>query len=525
MASSRRWWARVAACLAMACVCLLGGAGAVLAHPLGNFTVNHYSRVELTGDTVRVRYVLDMAEIPSVQETRAADVTSDAYKQSKAAEILQQLDLTIDNQKFQLEPSEINVSQPQGQGDIHLVRLEAWLKAVEPLAANTPHQATFRDRSDPARIGWREVVVHAGPGATVSDSSVPAQDVSDELRSYPDNLLQSPLDRREARWTFTVDGSASSERVLATSSVTSRPSDPFAALVTAADLNPTVILLALAGAAILGGMHAASPGHGKSMMAAYIVGTHGTVLHAMALALSVTLSHTTGVLVLGLLTVVASNVIFPEQLYPWLTLVSGAVVLVVGARFLALALLHRGVSDHHHHHHQHNHDHGHADHDHLHHVEEAHARQVPRESLRGGEFSQSTGGAPPRGAGPTSAGPAKPALAPTWRSLFALGLAGGIVPSGSALVVLLSSVALGRLGFGLVLIVAFGLGMAIVLVTTGVLLVHAGRLMLRLFPDDDRSPLRQRISAAVPLVSATVMTLLGVVATFEGLSQIGAFRP
>ena len=116
------------------------------------------------------------------------------------------------------------------------------------------------------------------------------------------------------------------------------------------------------------------------------------------------------------------------------------------------------------------------------------------------------------------------ALAPTWRNLFALGLAGGIVPSGSALVVLLSSVALGRLGFGLVLIVAFGLGMAIVLVTTGVLLVHAGRLMLRLFPDDAASPKRQRLVAVVPLVSAAIMTLLGVVATLEGLSQLGMVR-
>jgi len=112
-------------------------------------------------------------------------------------------------------------------------------------------------------------------------------------------------------------------------------------------------------------------------------------------------------------------------------------------------------------------------------------------------------------------------LAPTWRSLFALGLAGGIVPSGSALVVLLSSVALGRLGFGLVLIVAFGLGMAVVLVTTGVLLVHAGRLMLRLFPDRGDSIVGHRLTSLVPIISAAIMTLLGGVATVEGLIQIG----
>jgi ABC-type nickel/cobalt efflux system permease component RcnA len=498
MAMAMRWRASATVCLVLASVALLAVVPVAVAHPLGNFTINRYSRVELSGDAIRVRYVLDLAEIPSVQETRAADTDGDGsvspaewetYKQRKTAEILRQLDLTVDSQNVQLEPMDVVVTQPLGQGDIHLVRLEAWFKAAQTVAPNVQHQATFRDRSEPARIGWREMVVHASPGATLADSSAPNQDVSDELRAYPDDLLQSPLDRREAHWSFTLDGSPASATASVTSGAVNRPTDPFAALVTAADLNPTVIVLALLGAALLGGMHAASPGHGKSVMAAYIVGTHGTVLHASALALSVTLAHTTGVLVLGIVTVLASNVIIPERLYPWLTLVSGAVVLVVGGRFLLLALRGRGVEDHHHH--DHDHEHGH---DHVHPHPHAHSD----------------------GSG---------ALAPTWRNLFALGLAGGVVPSGSALVVLLSSVALGRLGFGLVLIVAFGFGMAIVLVTTGVLLVHAGRLVLRLFPDHDESPLRRRLAAAVPLVSASVMTLLGGVATFEGLSQIGALGP
>ncbi len=485
MAAVRRVCARAGVLLAFLWLLMCPVAARVAAaHPLGNFTVNHYSRIELSGDALAVRYVLDMAEIPSVQETRAADTNGDgvvsstewdAYKERKAAEISHQLELSIDNRRIPLEATDISISQPPGQGDIPLVRLEMWLRPTIPLAPVARHQADFRDRTDPARIGWREVVVHAGPGASVSDADVPAQDVTDELRSYPDDLLQNPLDRREAHWSFTMDGRVTSANALEATKPVSRPSDPLAALVTATDLSPTVILLALLGAAVLGGIHAASPGHGKSIMAAYIVGTRGTVLHASALAVSVTLAHTTGVLVLGVLTVLASNLIFPDQLYPWLTLVSGAVVLAVGARFLVAAL--RGRM---------NHGHGHG-HDHSHTHDGPHAHAVHLDG----------------------------SLGPTWRGLFALGLAGGIVPSGSALVVLLSSVALGRLGFGLVLIVAFGFGMALVLVATGVLLVHAGRLMVRLFPDTSR----ERISKLVPLVSATVMTLLGLVALVEGLSQ------
>jgi nickel/cobalt exporter len=460
------------------------------AHPLGNFTVNHYSRVTVRSDVIQIRYVLDLAEIPSVQEMRSADVDGkgtvtpgewEAYKQRKVDEIGRQIELSVDGRPLELRPTEVNLSQPLGQGDIPLVRLEMWFEALTSgMAVELPHQAAFRDRGDPARIGWREIVVQAGPGAAVTNSSVPDVDVSDELRSYPDNLLQTPLDRREAEWSFRLGLPTGSVSAARPSTVGTRPTDTFAALVTPTDLNPAVVLLALAGAALLGGIHAASPGHGKSIMAAYIVGTRGTVTHALVLALSVTVAHTAGVLVLGLATVLASNLFFPEQLYPWLTLVSGALVLVVGVGFLVQAATRPA----------HDRDHGHS-HDHGHPHSHAHEN---------------------------------PTLAPTWRNLFALGLAGGIVPSGSALVVLLSSVALGRLGFGLVLIVSFGLGMAVVLVATGVLLVHAGRLMLRLFPDGHGSPTRQRLVAAVPLVSGTIMTLLGVAATYEGLSQLGMLR-
>jgi len=368
--------------------------------------------------------------------------------------------------------------------------VEAWFQATPEITPGVEHQATFRDRSDPARIGWRELVVQSRPGVALASSSVPAQDVSDELRSYPDDLLQNPLDRREATWTFSLDPSSRPVPALPVAAGNARPSDPFADLISAADLDPRVVLVALFGAAVLGGIHAASPGHGKSIMAAYIVGTRGTVAHALVLALSVTLAHTAGVLVLGVATVLASNLIFPEQLYPWLTLISGALVLMVGLRFVVATVRRQST---------------HEPHPHTHFDAHAHSHEHPHDHPH------------PH--------PARD-LAPTWRGLFALGLAGGIVPSGSALVVLLSSVALGRLGFGLVLIVAFGLGMAVVLVATGVLLVHAARFMVRLFPDDDGSGgTRHRLVAAVPLVSAGVMTLLGLVSTFEGLSQLGLLTP
>jgi nickel/cobalt transporter (NicO) family protein len=276
-----------------------------------------------------------------------------------------------------------------------------------------------------------------------------------------------------------------------------RPVDPFTALVTAADLNIGVVLVALGAAAALGGIHAASPGHGKTVMAAYIVGTRGTFVHAFVLGLSVTVSHTFGVLVLGAITLLASNLILPEQLYPWLTLIAAVIILVLGATLLVGAVRGLGQQQPGH---QHPHDH-HHDHDHDHH-HDSHSHEP----------------------GDVHSHAARRTLPITWRNLFVLGLAGGIVPSASALVVLLSALALGRLGFGLLLIVAFGFGMAVVLTTTGILLVYASRFMARIFPDDDaRSPLQRIFSRAVPVASAGIMVLIGVIATLQALGQFGIF--
>lgn len=493
---------------------LLGAFGAVLAllpaialaHPLGNFTVNRYSRIAGDGAALRIFSVLDVAEIPAAQESQAADTDRDgavspaewdAYRARKVEDLRRGLELTIDGAPVQLETEESTLSTPPGQAGLPLLRIEArfWARWS---GGPGEHRAAFRDGNDPSRIGWREIVVRPGPGLAILRSTAPADDVSDELRSYPEGMLQSPLDRRTAEWTFTLAAGAAgppSPALLATGTV-ARPADAFTSLITASELNPGVILFALLAAAVLGGIHAASPGHGKTVMAAYIVGTRGTFKHAVALALSVTVSHTFGVLALGAITVFASNLIFPEQLYPWLTLISGLIVVVIGLGLLLRLTLGWRTSRGHLHDHGHHHDHGHGS---GHDPDEAHEHEPWHEHGHRHD------------------------LPLTWRNLFALGFAGGIIPSASALVVLLSAIALGRLGFGLTLIVAFGVGMAVVLTAAGVLLVHGGRLIARYFPDAG-SPGRRALTRLVPVVSALVMTAAGSIVTLQALGQFGLVR-
>jgi ABC-type nickel/cobalt efflux system permease component RcnA len=212
--------------------------------------------------------------------------------------------------------------------------------------------------------------------------------------------------------------------------------------------------------------HALTPGHGKAMVAAYLAGTRGTARHALALGATVTLTHTAGVFGLGLVTLSLSQLILPETLYPWLTLASGVLVLTIGVyairdrlRRRRAALARRADG------HAHAHAHSHAAGGHSH---------APPDDL-------------------------------SWRSLIALGVSGGLLPCPSALVVLLSAIALHRVAFGMALIVAFSLGLAVVVSATGLAVVYARRLFQRL-PSE-----RGRLVAALPVASALVITTLGAV--------------
>jgi ABC-type nickel/cobalt efflux system permease component RcnA len=249
----------------------------------------------------------------------------------------------------------------------------------------------------------------------------------------------------------------------------------FTDLIARPEAGAGVVAVALMVAAALGALHGLEPGHGKTVVAAYLVGSRGTARHALILGLIVTVSHTAGVYLLGGVTFFASQHVVPERLYPWLSLASGLTIAILGA-----ALFHRHLAgaEAGHGHHQH----AHAGDEHRHdHARDAHGH------------SHSPGHGHHDHDGPVSL-----------RALVALGVSGGIVPCPAALVVLLGALSMHRVGFGLVLIVAFSVGLAAVLVVIGILMVYAGRLMSRFHEDGPW------INRWLPLASSAVMTLLGV---------------
>lgn len=519
------------------------------AHPLGNFTVNHYARVEPSRDGVRVVYVLDTAEIPTFQEKPRIDPNPAAYADQRAEELRQNLHLSLNGQPAELHLEQRSLSFPEGAGGLPTMRLEAVYSAA--VRGDASVDLTFRDDNDPSRIGWREIIARPGSSdTTIQSSNVPGEDVTDELRQYPTDLLNSPLNVREAHLSFVPGAAASAPRPAYAPVVPStgvamldRANTAFADLANGAELTPTFILFALGVAIVLGAAHALQPGHGKTVVAAYLVGSRGTAKHALFLGATVTATHTAGVYALGVVTLFLSQYVVPERLYPILEIVSGLLVVGIGVwlfgqRLLAAIGIRRGHGHAHSHEHGHSHagdsehhghaqptlapvaaGHAHAAHDlgHAHGHTELAVAQTQREHSHShaddhahadvAEVHSHGGGRPHSHVPPTDG-------KVSWKSLLALGVSGGLLPCPEALMVLLITIAAHRVLFGLLLIVAFSTGLAGVLVAFGLLLVYARGLFGRVNLSSGLVP------RLLPVASALVIVIAGGVITAQALPQV-----
>jgi ABC-type nickel/cobalt efflux system permease component RcnA len=455
---------KVALAAVLGAVAVLMAPATASAHPLGNFTVNRYAGIEIAGSEIYLRYAIDLAEIPTYQ--LGGKVRQPGY----ASRLGRQLELTLDGRRAALAVVERRASSRPGAGGLRTLRLDIVYRA-----SGEGRELVFVDNAFPGRIGWREVTVAARDGARVLKTSAPATSESSVLRAYPKDLLRSPLDVSGATATFERSNVAGAPPFLTTAPAPMHKGGGFEALIEQGDLSIGVLLLSFLVAAFWGAVHALTPGHGKALVAAYLVGTRGTPRHAFMLGGTVTIAHTAGVFALGFVTLALSQFILPEQLYPWLTLVSGLLVVAVGATVLRQRLHARGVGNEHGHHHHDHHGHDHHDHgaDYHHHDEDR----------------------------------------LTSRGILGVGVAAGLLPCPSALVVLLSAIALHRVGLGLAFIVAFSIGLAATITAIGLMAVLAQRTFGRL-------SLNGRVARALPAVSAALILGVGVVITARAIPGV-----
>jgi nickel/cobalt transporter (NicO) family protein len=439
-------------------IAALAAPAAANAHPLGNFTVNRFSGIEFSGDHVYVKYVLDMAEIPAFQE-RQKITDERVYERDLAARIGRGLDLRLDGTKVALTPLDHALAFPPGAAGLRTLRFEAVYSAAASSGSLELRDTNFADR-----IGWKEVVLSARDGASARASSVPSTSLSHELAAYPKDLLSSPLEVTTATAAIEPgDGPGSAPQLESRAQLSARAAvrdtgdGGFASLIARDDLGVGVILISLALAFFWGSAHALSPGHGKAIVTAYLVGQRGKPRHAAALGLIVTATHTIGVFTLGFVTLGLSQFIVPEQLYPWIGLVSGLLVIGVGASVLFGRVRHSRAHGHHHHHHSH------------------------------GELG--------------------------WRSLTAVGVSGGLLPCPSALVVLLAAISLHRIALGLGLIVAFSAGLALSITGIGLAAILAKRTFRRF-------ELQGRVIGLLPAISALVIVIAGAAMTVRAIPKV-----
>lgn len=503
----------------------LGFPAVASAHPLGNFTFNHYTALRIGPSEIRIDVVVDLAEIPAFQERIRIDANgdgdvseteADAARETECIALAPSLDLRIGGVRADLSLVAAGLTFPAGAGGVPTMRTvcEFAVSFDGDIAPGTI--VSFADTSNVERIGWREIIV-LGDGvaiAAVPDNPPPASiDLSARLTAYPKDLLTQPLNVHAVTFQVARGGSPlpvftapdaqplagaqpsaspDASGVIATAPPTATPGpaavpggvsgnipDLFRAY-----LTPLVAILSILLAMALGAGHALTPGHGKTLMAAYLVGTRGTVRHAAGLGLAVTVAHTLGILFLALLVTGAESLLPADVVVRTIPIVAALAFVAIGGAMLFSELRRRrGASA---------------------------LAAVP------GHTHDGPGASP---LGEHSHGGIRHSHVPAhdralnWRNLFALGLAGGIIPSTNALIILLGTIVAGRAAFGIVLVVAFGLGMALVLGGVGAIMVIA-RVRL------ERMPMTSSLGWAArhaPLAAAVVVLGVGLWLTVQAI--------
>lgn len=527
--------ALTAAAAALATAGALPSASAAPAHPLGNFTVNYHTGLSLHPDRLDAKVIVDRAEISTLQERATVDADRNGaissaealtYAQAGCTTLGRQLHATVRGARVAWDAVSSGLTYEPGEAGLKTSRLTCAYTTAADLSR--PADIDLRTTYDTQRIGWREMTVQ-GHDIRTTGTDLPAVSPTHELRRYPRDPAASPLDQRTARL-HTTPGASTAGGPNSTSlpgtgwfdQILAKTSAVFDSLVGSRELTFPVGLLALLLASILGASHAVLPGHGKTIMASYLAGRRGTRRDAVTVGATVTLTHTAGVLVLGLALPAATH-LAGETVLTWLGAVSGLIVTGIGLWLLAGAFRNTPHHGHHHHHgdeldhHQHSHHahHGHhAHHRHGDHAPHTHGHEQPSSH----SDAQMTGGGvatlvPPRDITATSPDHHHDARQRrTGRGgLIGMGIAGGLVPSPSALVVLLGAVALGRTAFGVLLVFAYGLGMAATLTLVGLLLVRLReRIEARLkSPSDSRNGVVRVVTRLSPTATALLVVVVG----------------
>ena len=509
---------------------------------MGNFSVNHYARIQVEPDGAKILFVLDLAEIPTFElmqkwgcdRRRAQRRNSRRRQLTEARDWMRQIHVTAGGKSVTPRFEAYRLCncgwrrKLAGTADQHPFEggRSAGQTRVFGRHVSGPDRRMERSRGGRARRS-RDPVDHCrterhqpgadGVSAGCDDCSSAGSESYGELGAEPvavtEKIEPPPLQVASYGSRSATDVS----RLLPpwpspTSMGQVKRNDFLSRALKGGEIGWALGLTCLAVAFWFGALHALEPGHGKTMVAAYLVGARGTMKHAVFLGGMVTFTHTISVFCWVLVTLFLSQYIMPDKLSKVLGIISGLTIVYLGGMLLYRRTIGAGHGHHHHHHHHdefadddhglafavpHSHDH-HHDHSHHHH-------------------GHSHGGLTHTHDGHTHSH--LPEGDVTFKSLMVLGASGGLVPCPSALVLLLSAISIGRTGFGMLLLLAFSLGFALVLMAMGLLVVYAKNL----FPER-KSDKPNLFFQYMPIVSAAIIFVIGIVLTGNSLGVIPVMR-
>lgn len=449
------------------------------AHP--SFSQNENNRyIKLTAmtDRVRLAYTILYGPLPAVLARRQADANGDqridaregdAFAAGRAAAVTEQLRVEIDGAAVPVDF--VDVIAGLDDGLVTTAPFAVDLVAYLPVAAGrqVAHKVTFDDRSELDRLGETELLIEEAADVRLVSSSRGSLQPTLETQFKFRGVRRPDEPSRQIFFVF-EQGTGHSAAPTGDESMLVR-------LFTRGHVGQVSLFWI---AYVLGALHALGPGHGKSVVASYLVGSRATTAHAAALGGILTVTHIGSVVVVGLLALWATEYFMPDRIGAWLELAAGVAITILGVTLLYRRLRRSRANVQHHHTHGHDHDHDHASHADLpHHHPGSHDGAAAME-------------------------------APRTSALFTLGLSAGIIPCPPAIAILLSAIASRRIAFGLGLILLFSLGLASVLVAIGIATVRARALLSRF---DAHGTIARR----APIVSAALVTLVGIAMTLESL--------
>ena len=510
-----------------------------LAHVFGYHAIDHFVLVEIEPDAITLKMDILLAEIPTASLMATADGDRDGELSEEESETLvtgYEKDLRRDL-RIRLNGTPVVLEFEGGSASVVAdvcpapqLQMIFYFRATRPAPNAGANTMYVHDLCNIGTVGTRDIEFWTQDNGRVGIGEATKVDSRDaEVYEQMGGIV--PPDYREATVSFEITDSTAGpgpvepggDQPASRSRATTKESSKLVTLLgNVAESHSAGVLLAALGLAFVFGMlHAAQPGHGKTLVAAYLVGSQGKVRHAVLLGLIVTLTHTFSVYVIALFVLLGVKGAEDVSVILWLKFASGVGIAAIGAWMLIRAVRKKGLphvhlgGGHNHHHghvlshdhdhdhthaHEHDHDHGHThahdhdhdhthahDHDHDHAHDHGHAHSHDHEAAK------------------------EPVEPPSLKRLLALGITGGIVPCPDGIVMILLAAYLGVIGFGIMLLVGFSLGLAATLVAIGILVVRGSKLITR------RLKRPGRVFQWASTVSATVITLIGLAMTYAAI--------